>query len=238
MVETKHFSVYELKAASDDSGAFTGILSTYGNVDHVGDVCEKGCFDKSVAERSDRTLLWNHDTNQPIGSFTVVDTEKALEVAGSFNMDVAKAKEVYSLLKRGDVSGMSIGYIVERATFDDKGIRHLTEVNLLEGSIVVIPANDKAKASVKSLQSSLPKDVRARLAKSRELKTALSEEDLQTVLSAVDSALEEALGNLEEAPEDEKGKKEDEEVAEEEELKQLFERGTKAIKDMRKELKA
>lgn len=135
----------EIKAASDtDEGRFDGILSTYGNVDRVGDICEKGCFDGSVADRPRFPLLWQHDEKEPIGSFEVVETDPALRIAGRINLKTSRGRDAHALLLAGDVTGLSIGYVASKADYDDQGVRHLKEVELIEGSLVTVPANPMA----------------------------------------------------------------------------------------------
>lgn len=153
MSETKTGELFaQLKSAGTD-GSFTGTLSTYGNIDLVGDICEKGCFDDSVSMRGPhRPLLYQHDTSQPIGSFDVISTEDALNIVGKFNLEVQRGREAYALLKAGDVDGLSIGYNVmaEGYKYDGDGVRHLLKVDLLEGSFVTFPANTLARAQAKS----------------------------------------------------------------------------------------
>lgn len=148
---------FNVKAeAVGDEGRFSGVLSTYGNVDFVGDICEKGCFDESIQAHGTRyPLLYQHDASSPIGHFDVVGTDDALRVEGQINMQTQKGREAYALLKAGDINGLSIGYEIgdNGAHWDEQGIRHLTKLELREGSIVTFPANPLASARAKSLLS-------------------------------------------------------------------------------------
>ena len=152
MAETKEKIIpVSFKSLEGDTlGTFVGTLSTYGNVDFVGDVCEKGCF-SNVEVGKKFPLLWQHDPSQPIGSFNVIDTEEALTIEGKLNLGTTLGKDAYALLKEGDLDGLSIGYRVVDCKWDDEGIRHLTNVILHEGSLVTFPANGEATiGSVKS----------------------------------------------------------------------------------------
>lgn len=145
MADSTKQLLIELKSDGGNAGAFTGVLSTYDNVDSVGDICARGCYAKDLAiNGTKRPLLWQHDPHQPIGSFEVVDSEKALTIAGKINLDVPQGKTAYSLLKAGDIDGLSIGYSAMEATWDAEGHRVLTEVKLWEGSVVTFPANEQA----------------------------------------------------------------------------------------------
>ena len=156
MVEVRGRVEIAIKAApigeADPSrGPFEGDLSTYGNIDLGGDICEPGCFDRSVAERgTHRTLLWQHDQQDPIGSFDVVSTEGSLRIRGSFNLDTEHGRAGYSLLRHGDIDGLSIGYNATDYSYDKDGIRHLLDVDLMEGSLVTFPMNPLARAEAKS----------------------------------------------------------------------------------------
>lgn len=167
MFETKSLS---FKIADDGSlGRFSGDASTYGNVDLAGDIVLPGAFKRCLAEKGIHyPLLWSHDMKDVIGSFDVVDSEAALRIEGSFNMDVQRGKEGYHLLKRGDLRGLSIGYIVRDCDWDAEGHRLLKDVELVEVSLVAFPCNPEATAEAKNMKlelkeglSSLDEETRA-----------------------------------------------------------------------------
>ena len=206
MVVTKHFVISEVKSDAT-SGSFSGILSTYGNIDAVGDVCEHGCFDRSISEKGVKfPLLWNHNPDEPIGSFFVTDTKDVLAIEGSFNMEVQRAKEAFHLLRRGDVTGLSIGYSTKQATYDPDGIRHLVEVDLWEGSLTPFPANAYTGAQAKTMTERKQAEIRSRFAKSLSTKRKLCKEDRDALLELLDKAFEdETEEEVEDEAEDESG---------------------------------
>ncbi len=132
-------------------GTIQGCLSRYGNIDLVGDVCEPGCFDDSLQKRTIYPTLWQHDQVEPIGHFTATDSKDGLMIQGSLNQDVQRGREAYSLIKNGDISGLSIGYTPDEFVYDKDGIRHLTKVTLWEGSVVTFPANPEASVEAKNM---------------------------------------------------------------------------------------
>jgi Caudovirus prohead serine protease len=70
---------------------------------------------------------------------------------GEFDLDIPRDRQAYSGAKKGYLKGLSIGYRAITSRYDQKGARHLAEVQLFEGSPVTFPANDLAQvASVKS----------------------------------------------------------------------------------------
>ena len=175
-------SIIEVKADGDE-GSFGGLLSTYGNIDSVGDVCEPGCYDRTVSERgTKRPLLWQHDQAHPIGSFEITTTEGALAIAGRINLGVSTGRDAYALLKAGDIDGLSIGYIARDYDYDSNGVRHLKDVDLLEGSLVTIPANDLARAQAKAGRLETMKAY----AQMQSLK-GLTESQRKAILSELDS---------------------------------------------------
>jgi phage head maturation protease len=68
--------------------------------------------------------------------------------------DVAKAREVYALIKAGAVNGLSIGYRPLVEEFDrTTEVNRLKEVDLWETSLVVFPANEAAVVtSIKTIR--------------------------------------------------------------------------------------
>ena len=199
---TKHFTLQEFKAA-DNEGNFRGILSTYGNEDLAGDICDQGCWTDSVSAKGGQfPLLWQHDMTEPIGSFKVVDTTAALVIEGHFNQDVQRGREAYALLKAGDVKGLSVGFNMLDWAYID-GVRHITKADLWEGSFVTFPCNTLAYAEAKAMALKNGVAIRKSLSALPEFKS-LTEEQQEKILRAIDEAVSE-----EPAPEDEENKGEE-----------------------------
>jgi len=193
MTEHKTFSFTEFKS-TDESGNFKGVLSTYGNEDLVGDVCDPGCFDNSVKARGDKfPFLWQHMYFEPIGSFVVTDTKGNLSIDGHFNLDVQRGREAFSLLKAGDVNGLSIGFRLMDADYVD-GVRHLKDVDLVEGSFVTFPANPEAFAEAKQMNDQMKGTLRKQISATDGFKS-LDPELQKRLMKAVDEALTEDEGH-------------------------------------------
>lgn len=139
-----------LKNLEQEDRTFSGYGSTFGNVDRVGDVVEKGAFAKSLdSHKSSGTMpamLLHHDMHRPIGVWTKMEEdERGLSVEGKLTQGVRDADEAYALLKDGALHSMSIGYRVVREEYNRKtGVNHLHEISLHELSLVTIPANAAA----------------------------------------------------------------------------------------------
>ena len=170
-MERKFFTP-EIKASADsDKMSFEGYLACFGNVDSYGDVIQKGAFAVSLSEISAEgktvPVLEQHGgwgiasaDYTPLGYFDdLKEDDIGLYVKGVL-FSTSRGKDMYALLKEAPkgAMGMSIGYrtvgqkIASEEEYRSTGVRRfLTEVKLLEGSIVTFPANEKARVeSVKA----------------------------------------------------------------------------------------
>jgi HK97 family phage prohead protease len=141
---------FEVKTVGSD-GTFTGLASTYGNVDLGGDVVMPGAFTKTIAEkRGQLPLLMGHDPSAPIGLATLTDSPQGLQVRGELVLEADGAKSAYALLKKGVIRGLSIGYDAVKSVMVG-GVRQLNEIKLFEVSLTPFPMNEAAViTSVKS----------------------------------------------------------------------------------------
>ncbi len=146
---------------TDGKMTFSGYGSVFGNVDSYGDVVAPGAFRASLAEHKDAgtspLMLLNHDAWEqlPIGIWTSLEEDAyGLKITGQL-LDTAMGRDTYTALKSGAISGLSIGFRVKafevRQTQDDP-LRTITEADLIEVSVVTLPANVKARVqAVKSM---------------------------------------------------------------------------------------
>lgn len=146
----------------DDAGTFTGYGSVFDFVDHGNETVVKGAFSESLSAREAKgrkiPILWQHRSGEPIGVYdSVKEDGTGLMMTGRLLInEVQRAREAYALLKAGAVSGLSIGYQVLKDAVDNKGVRHLKQLDLHETSIVTFPMNDSARIeSVKSINHML-----------------------------------------------------------------------------------
>ncbi|MDR6633743.1 HK97 family phage prohead protease [Phyllobacterium sp. 1468] len=150
----KKYTGLTVEAIAQD-GSFSGYASLFGEVDLGKDAIEAGAFLKSIQARGAAgiRMLWQHDPNQPIGTWTVVREDKrGLYVEGKLAKGVAKASEVLELMRSGAVDGLSIGFKTIKAKAGRGGIRHIHEADLWEISVVTFPMLPSARVGqVKSL---------------------------------------------------------------------------------------
>lgn len=148
--ETK-FTALDLVAAVDATGVFEGYASLFGREDLGRDIILRGAFAASLARRGAQgiKLLYQHDPAQPIGVWlAIAEDARGLRVKGRLDLNVARAREVLSLMRCGALDGLSIGYRAVKATREPKtGIRRLTEIDLWEISIVTFPMLPDARVT-------------------------------------------------------------------------------------------
>jgi HK97 family phage prohead protease len=152
--------VLEIKALKDN-GEFEGYGSTFGGEpDSYGDVIAAGAFAESLAAHKAAgtmpKMFWQHNRDEPIGKWTDAEEDaKGLFLRGRLNMDVQRAREAHSLLKNGDIDGLSIGYRIKEYKVDtETGVWTLEKLDLKEVSVVSIGANENATiTSVKALKA-------------------------------------------------------------------------------------
>ncbi len=140
----------EIKSLSEE-GVFAGYASVFHVVDNQQDVILPGAFTATLHGRAHEIkLLWQHDMREPIGIIEDIrEDENGLYVKGRLLLEVSRAREAYSLLRQGVISGMSIGYTPRHFRHDEKqGVRLLTALDLWEISLVTFPANEAARVTV------------------------------------------------------------------------------------------
>lgn len=135
-----------------DEGRIEGYASVFDVVDEQGDTVIKGAFQKSLDLMKTKgkfpKFLWQHDARKPIGVWEdMYEDDHGLFVKGRLLLDIKRGKEVWSMLKSKAVDGLSIGYKSSSKLPGGK----LTDVDLMEISVVTFPACEDAKVeSVKS----------------------------------------------------------------------------------------
>lgn len=151
-------------AGGAEAMTFEGYGAVFGNTDSYGDVIQPGAFSETLAaaRRSGRwpVMLAQHGgmglsagDMMPIGVWTdMAEDGKGLWVQGKL-ADTERGEEAYKLMTmqpRPALDGLSIGYIAKKWTAGAKPgepRRKLEAIELLEISLVTMPANPKARVS-------------------------------------------------------------------------------------------
>jgi len=127
-----------------DTITVTGMAST-SDIDRVGDIIVPDAWTKGGLDNyvKNPIILFNHNYNNPIGKGTEFKvTDKGLEITA----EISKADpRVATLVEQGILKTFSVGFRVKDADYmEETGGLKITDVELIEVSIVSIPANQSA----------------------------------------------------------------------------------------------
>ncbi|MDQ0558318.1 HK97 family phage major capsid protein/HK97 family phage prohead protease [Rhizobium mesoamericanum] len=148
------YSVLTVKAVEDDQRIIRGIATTP-NPDRVGDIVEP----LGVKFTNPMPLLHQHDHDKPVGTVTFDKPTKAgitfeakLPVIDEPGPLRDRVETAWGELKAGLVRAVSIGFrSLEHAWLDGGGIRYV-QSEVLELSLVTVPANaDAVISTIKSI---------------------------------------------------------------------------------------
>lgn len=148
-IDCKTASLQRFKFAASENGEVVGYASIFGNIDAHGERVIKGAYARSLARHraagSLPLMLWMHRPGEPIGSWkSMVEDEIGLRMVGQFNLNTTRGKDAYEHSRAGDVSGLSVGY--REVTVKKNGsVLDLLELDLVETSVVSLPANPRAR---------------------------------------------------------------------------------------------
>ncbi len=119
---------------------FAGYAAIFDRVDRGGDVVRAGAFARALKRGAGAVpLLWQHEAGRPIGRIEYLKEDKrGLRVIGRIVDGRSSA-----LLKEGAVGSLSFGYRVREAR--GEAPRELTELELVEVSLVTFPMQPKAR---------------------------------------------------------------------------------------------
>jgi HK97 family phage prohead protease len=182
----KHFEFIATRVTKDASGEC--IIEGYANTstkDRVGDVVLPEAFRKSLPTfLKNPILLANHDWNDPCGKVLTAEiTDKGLYIKARIS---DSRPDIKTLINEGCLSTFSIGYNeIDADTDDSTKTKYVKELELLEISVVTVPANTEASFVV-----SATKDEPAADAKAAPVRTAKElKEFIDTIKSVVGNEL-------------------------------------------------
>jgi len=156
-------SSLETKKKDIPIGIIKGYLATF-DIDRGRDRFLQGAFQASIMRHREagRPIRMKAYHETIIGGFpidNVFEDDKGLWVEGEINLETQLGREIYSLIRQGVLSDMSIGYTQKESDIEN-GIRVIKVAEIWEGSVVDEPMNPMAKITeVKKVNSreSLPK---------------------------------------------------------------------------------
>ena len=123
---------------------FAGYAAIFDRTDRGGDVIRSGAFVRTLKRGAQAVpLLWQHEAGRPIGRIEYLrEDRRGLRIIGRLSEGMS-GREAAALLKEGAVSGLSFGYRVREAK--GEAPRELTELELVEVSLVTLPMQPKAR---------------------------------------------------------------------------------------------
>lgn len=148
--QTREALDFDIRFSADDAGSFTGHAAIFDERNSFNEVVKRGAFARTLAEHLARNLrppmLWSHRTDEVIGVWTEIrEDATGLAVTGKLVTETAKGKEAHALLKAGALNGLSIGFRARGAERAANGLRILTDIDLVEISLVALPSAGNAR---------------------------------------------------------------------------------------------
>jgi Escherichia/Staphylococcus phage prohead protease len=149
--------------------------SAYEVSDYMGTFRESvrpGAVSGVLARNADVRLLVGHDQSSiPLartasGTLTLRDTPTALTFVARLDMRSQQSNDLVVAIERGDISGLSIGFLCGRDTWSGDGeVRTIHEIRqLLEISCVAFPCSQSTSLEIaQRMRLSVPVQSRARL---------------------------------------------------------------------------
>ncbi|MFA7588578.1 MAG: HK97 family phage prohead protease [Novosphingobium sp.] len=148
--------------SAGDGQTIVGYAAVFGSIADIGgqfrEIIAPGAFRGAIA--GDVRALIDHDSGRVIGRTTagtlrLVEDDVGLAVEIDLP-DTQDGRDLATLIARGDISGMSFGFIVTRQLWDETGdipVRTIQAVDLREVSAVAFPAYDDTSLALRSLES-------------------------------------------------------------------------------------
>lgn len=154
-------SVFAARTSIEPDGTVEGYASLFGEIDQARDMVLRGAFATTLSARGIHRIpmLFQHDPAEPVGIWLELrEDHRGLFARGRLIPEVARAKELLSLLRAGAIDGLSIGFRTVKGTIDPRTrVRRLVAVDLWEISIVTFPLLAGARVRAVKQASSPPR---------------------------------------------------------------------------------
>jgi HK97 family phage prohead protease len=175
-IEPTVASVFAARTTIDAHGTVEGYASLFGEIDQARDMMMRGAFADTLRTRGINRIpmLFQHDPSEPIGVWLELrEDHRGLFARGRLIPEVARARELLSLLRAGAVDGLSIGFRTVKGSIDPRTrIRRLVAVDLWEISIVTFPLLAGARVRAVKQTTSRPMLSHARTRAERDWRVA------------------------------------------------------------------
>ncbi len=148
-----HANITEKQVSSEGKRRIRGYASTK-TQDRVGHIVEPEAFRGSIDRfiKNNPVLLWRHSSDRPIGKVVSASIEEnGLFVEAEIITGEEWADKVWKWIQEGVIRAFSIGFIVKgtkEINVEGEKILVITDLDLLEISVVPIPANQETLFSI------------------------------------------------------------------------------------------
>jgi HK97 family phage prohead protease len=165
--EFRRFTIRTVEVRAKDDGGTSIDIEGYASItdepytvsDFMGEyeeVISAGAFKKTLAEKDDVRLLFNHDgiplARTKSDTLTLVEDSKGLKVDATLDTRSGLANDLVVALERGDLDEMSFAFKVERQEWnEDWTQRWINEVKLYDVSVVTYPANPATSVKLRAI---------------------------------------------------------------------------------------
>jgi hypothetical protein len=207
----RRFFCTELRAESQgDETAIVGYAAKFNTVSHdLGGFREKiapGAFTRTLRENADVRCLMNHNPSLIMGrtksgTLTLSEDNVGLRFR-SVLPDTQAARDLHTLVKRGDIDECSFGFTVaangqnwteekSRDNSDWYAMRTLTDVDLLDVSAVTYPAYPNTQVGARAMfpDVDVEKELHAKVAEMRSAYEKREEDSIEDMLRLINKAL-------------------------------------------------
>ncbi len=142
---------FEMSKFDGEAGQIVAYISTFGNIDKVGDVMAPEAFDKFVndfekVQGNKLPMLLQHSNTKIVGEWSKFEiNSRGIKGFGTIYTEIPDGQNARGLVMRGMIGSTSIGFRSNKFEKLDGDGRLFKEVELVETSLVINPANSKAK---------------------------------------------------------------------------------------------
>ena len=121
----------------------------------------RSAFDRALAEKDDARALFNHDSNFVLGRAASGTLRLSSDDTGlRYDIDLPDtqaARDVAASIQRGDITGSSFAFEVEKASWEEReggpDVRNIDSVRLFDVGPVTYPAYESSTTGMRSVEA-------------------------------------------------------------------------------------
>jgi HK97 family phage prohead protease len=163
----------ELRDSGSDDFALVGYASVFNTLSHnlggFRETIKPGTYSRSIREKADVKALFNHAPDNILGrtksgTLTLSEDARGLKFRCQLDKNSQAHRDLYSAVKRGDIDECSFAFTVpaggqqwapgkDPETGEDCAIRTISDVDLIDVSVVTYPAYPNTAAGARNQRS-------------------------------------------------------------------------------------